>query len=68
MNNLSDFANFSELHILGGRGGAPGGGAAGGGAPDGSLRPGRQKPSLRLCYILGIYIGIVMYVYESKSP
>ena len=44
MNILSDFANFGELHIFFGGGGAPGRGA-----PKGSLRPGRQKPSLRLC-------------------
>ena len=49
MNNLSDFANFGELHIFGGLGRGAAGGGGGGLAPDGSLRPGRQKPSLRLC-------------------
>ena len=43
MNNLSDFANFGELHIFWGVG-----------APNGSLRPGRQRPSLRL-WTINIY-------------
>ena len=57
VNNLSDFANFGELQIFWGVGGA-GKGAPGEGAPNGSLRPGRQK---QLATPLSLPLAIFIY-------